>query len=587
MRDVFLTLRSFVRRIGDFIGYRRATRDMNERYRDALPEEIAREEICIICREEMRPWGPAGQNDGAQAREGPAGAQAPPATTTWDERSRPKRLPCGHILHFACLRRWLERQQICPTCRRPVIMDDRQAAEAANQRRADNQGAAPLGQVEPGQQAVAGAQPQQPGGPAGGQPGNRARVFNLGPLRIGFGVGTGQVLQDVVHRMQNGQGGPGQNDQQPEQLLQQQQIQQQQQQQQPQQQHDAGNHAQVSFGFGFGRQPRVTQMPATALPASPSAFTPHSSIDIELLRLENQVQQQIRHLRVTAEQVRVVQTLQSELSRLRQMQDDVSAVQPGASGAVLQSSGGSRRIAQLFAAPGASDAAPRAVPADGQAGLPPGLSLPPGWMFVPLYRTDGDRSGEEPSDVPGRSLTPNALFTTPTTTTVSQAPIGQTSDAGSHMGPALAPSTGQSAGNSPVIGLSFHDIEAGPSSSSQRPRPSMPLDRQDSTQESLAFERPDLPSSTPKSGPPRSFAGSSSSAQADWHGQNEADDHHRREGTSENVVGDGRQGDGPSLSSHADDEPSSSSSATAATSRVDKGKGRAVTVEDAPLDDID
>jgi len=33
----------------------------------------------------------------------------------------PKKLICGHIFHFHCLRSWLERQQTCPTCRRPVI----------------------------------------------------------------------------------------------------------------------------------------------------------------------------------------------------------------------------------------------------------------------------------------------------------------------------------------------------------------------------------------------------------------------------------------------------------------------------------
>ncbi len=112
MRDVFLTCRSFFKRISDFLKYRTATRDMNERYPDATAEEIAREDVCIICREDMRVLPPNNEANAA------AGQRTNNAVA---ERMRPKKLPCGHILHFACLRSWLERQQICPTCRRPVV----------------------------------------------------------------------------------------------------------------------------------------------------------------------------------------------------------------------------------------------------------------------------------------------------------------------------------------------------------------------------------------------------------------------------------------------------------------------------------
>ncbi|KAH8155799.1 uncharacterized protein LAJ45_00811 [Morchella importuna] len=43
IRDVYLTLRSFITRIRDFIRYRRATAHMNSRYPDATPEEVERE----------------------------------------------------------------------------------------------------------------------------------------------------------------------------------------------------------------------------------------------------------------------------------------------------------------------------------------------------------------------------------------------------------------------------------------------------------------------------------------------------------------------------------------------------------------
>lgn len=108
MRDLFMSVRSLIKRINDFIQYRNATRDMNTRYPDATGDDLSRENICIVCREEMRPWTPPG-------------AEGAPSGRRVDERQRPKKLPCGHILHFSCLRSWLERQQVCPTCRRPVL----------------------------------------------------------------------------------------------------------------------------------------------------------------------------------------------------------------------------------------------------------------------------------------------------------------------------------------------------------------------------------------------------------------------------------------------------------------------------------
>ncbi|KAK9456106.1 hypothetical protein V1511DRAFT_496565 [Dipodascopsis uninucleata] len=100
IRDVYLTMRSFLTRIRDFMRYRQATSQMNSRYPDATVQEVSRETTCIICREEMIV---ADQSENQP------------------ERMRPKKLPCGHVLHFGCLRSWLERQQRCPTCRRPVL----------------------------------------------------------------------------------------------------------------------------------------------------------------------------------------------------------------------------------------------------------------------------------------------------------------------------------------------------------------------------------------------------------------------------------------------------------------------------------
>ncbi|KAA8576948.1 hypothetical protein EYC84_006980 [Monilinia fructicola] len=125
-----LRARSFIKRLTAFLRYRRATHDMNSRYEDATVEDIQREDTCIICREEMRPWSVTNPPV-------PAGAQPRPGTV--NERTRPKKLPCGHILHLGCLKSWLERQQVCPTCRNPVVETPQDAQANANRNARANQ----------------------------------------------------------------------------------------------------------------------------------------------------------------------------------------------------------------------------------------------------------------------------------------------------------------------------------------------------------------------------------------------------------------------------------------------------------------
>ncbi|KAF8734991.1 hypothetical protein AX14_002953 [Amanita brunnescens Koide BX004] len=105
VRDVYITARSFITRLRALHRYQTATRNMDQRYPNATEAELRamNDRTCIICREEMI------------AREaGQTPVQEGPNVT-------PKKLPCGHVFHFHCLRSWLERQQSCPTCRRTVL----------------------------------------------------------------------------------------------------------------------------------------------------------------------------------------------------------------------------------------------------------------------------------------------------------------------------------------------------------------------------------------------------------------------------------------------------------------------------------
>ncbi|KXN74868.1 hypothetical protein CONCODRAFT_1935 [Conidiobolus coronatus NRRL 28638] len=106
LRDIYITLKTFIQKCRDLVRYRQATRNMNERYPDATVEELQRmsDPTCIICREEMI------HRD----------QLASPAQRITNAET-PKKLPCNHIFHFNCLRSWLERQQSCPTCRTPVF----------------------------------------------------------------------------------------------------------------------------------------------------------------------------------------------------------------------------------------------------------------------------------------------------------------------------------------------------------------------------------------------------------------------------------------------------------------------------------
>ncbi|CAL1708229.1 unnamed protein product [Somion occarium] len=115
IRDVYITARSFITRLRALIRYHNATRDMDRRYPNATEEELAAmsDRTCIICREELTAPGAPATVDGQAGQEGPQREEPRPQEE--GPNMTPKKLPCGHIFHFQCLRSWLERQQSCPT----------------------------------------------------------------------------------------------------------------------------------------------------------------------------------------------------------------------------------------------------------------------------------------------------------------------------------------------------------------------------------------------------------------------------------------------------------------------------------------
>ncbi|OAA44949.1 RING finger protein [Metarhizium rileyi] len=358
MRDLFMTSRDFIKRLNALLRYRRAIQEMN-RYPDATLDELSQENTCIICREEMRPWDPVNH---------------PRAI----DRVRPKKLPCGHVLHLGCLKSWLERQQVCPTCRSPVTLDRGQGGQNRAVGLRIQIGGAPQG---------AGVQPQAGGnnnGPAGQQglndnqvpPGRPRgpRVFNLGPFRLGFGA-NGQQARELVQQfgIAPGQGNNVDHGHAPSQT---------------QAQHPAGDNLQ-QIG--------------------------------SLLNQTNQiVQREVQSLQMAQQELQVAHLLMTELQRLRQRrQQQPQDHQPFTSrgrnnapvpGLVAQNQNQNMYIApqsnhnQLYSANAipsypsrmgspfigrhGTSANSAAIPA-GSPDLPEGVALPPGWSLIPLQRLDG------------------------------------------------------------------------------------------------------------------------------------------------------------------------------------------------------
>ncbi|KAF5723863.1 e3 ubiquitin ligase synoviolin [Fusarium mundagurra] len=400
MRDLFMTARDFIKRLGALLRYRKAIQEMN-RYPDATQEELEREDTCIICREEMRPWDPE-NNPGAM------------------DRIRPKKLPCGHILHLGCLKSWLERQQVCPTCRSPVTLGE--TAPRAGQNRAaglriELGGRRPANQpaANPGDAPVQGqqngvAQPEQrPAGP---------RIFNIGPLRVGFGA-NGQQVRELAQQFGVPPAAPN-----PQGLV--------------PPTPDTGT-------------PIVAGQtaPATPLPTGDNL----QNVGNLISQADQLIQREMQSLQLAHQELQTIHLLQAELYRLRQRQQhpeqqpniQTQAIPPTAvplpqpiipqqfpmtpqmsmpPGFPQFPGIPPRQPSPLMARHGAPlNAVP--IPA-GSAELPEGVVIPPGWSLLPLQRLDGGQASTQPSPQVGPQATVADNINVPqTTSTVRQpSPIG-------------------------------------------------------------------------------------------------------------------------------------------------------------------
>lgn len=328
---------------------------MNARYPDATAEELSRDGTCIICREEMRPWHQPAAPGGDNA------ANRRASRVILDERQRPKKLPCGHILHFGCLRSWLERQQVCPTCRSSVL------GPSTNRGGANGAGGG-RGAQQPGQQPGGAQQPDQNRPGARPNP-RRARTFNLGPYRIAFAAGDEQQVRDALQALR--------------------------------QENQGGNQQGVAPQAGQAAN-AGTLLPGSAIPLVPhGAGYASGSLQDQIARLEEQFQREFNNLAVAEQQLTVVRGLQQELERL-----SGNVIDPASgSGVVPQPINASQTLSarmtpliQPLRSQGQDTAmqseqhvltgnSQQAALGSGDPNLPSGFALPPGWTLLPIRRS--------------------------------------------------------------------------------------------------------------------------------------------------------------------------------------------------------
>lgn len=96
-----------------------SSKRLDSQLQDATAEDLAHDNLCIVCREDMVTRESLESNG-----------------KKFVGRRKPKKLSCGHILHMGCLKDWLERSDNCPLCRRKVFAtksEETPNAEASNQ----------------------------------------------------------------------------------------------------------------------------------------------------------------------------------------------------------------------------------------------------------------------------------------------------------------------------------------------------------------------------------------------------------------------------------------------------------------------
>lgn len=277
--DMYTTVIDVWRRVRDFLRTQRARAQMDEMIHDAVEGDLARDNVCIICREEMV-----------------VGVPDQP------KRLVPKRLECAHVIHFGCLKSWLERSQRCPTCRAPVVPEERERERQREREQEQERQRLRERQQPPAPEP--GARPAAPGGAAAGPaptgaiaPGQNDRPREQTMLRGGAveqiyrNAGVRHVLEDHARQNEHHHENLNHNHQDQDRN---------QNQNQNQNGDDANHRTHQTHGFSFGNvQPRTLNTnpfrsatttreapPSSSIASSSTHYTTQPSVEDEMARFE-------------------------------------------------------------------------------------------------------------------------------------------------------------------------------------------------------------------------------------------------------------------------------------------------------------
>ena len=80
------------------------------------------ENICIVCMDDLVRLGSSKtMNPREVKQDGSKTMLTQQDIDSMSKHRKPKKLPCGHMLHLSCLKNWMERSQTCPICRLAVF----------------------------------------------------------------------------------------------------------------------------------------------------------------------------------------------------------------------------------------------------------------------------------------------------------------------------------------------------------------------------------------------------------------------------------------------------------------------------------
>lgn len=102
----------------------------NSQLDDKLPnidvyDLVEHDNVCIVCMDDLVHI-PSNKCVSVDDKEAIAKGKTPLEQSDIDSIKRtkkPKKLPCGHMLHLQCIKNWMERSQTCPICRLAVFDD--------------------------------------------------------------------------------------------------------------------------------------------------------------------------------------------------------------------------------------------------------------------------------------------------------------------------------------------------------------------------------------------------------------------------------------------------------------------------------